>query len=140
MTAPVTSAGRSGAGGPGADARRPPSPWRVLALVLAAVAAALLGVAFSGAALPALLRDPGAAVRWGLPATETLTELAGSVTLGALVLAVCVLPRRAAVASTRSPRVGVGTADGIADGAARGRGAASVSAHPARGSELQRPS
>ena len=82
--------------------------------MLAAVAAALLGVAFSGAALPALLRDPGAAVRWGLPATEVLTELAGSVTLGALVLAVCVLPRRAAVASTRTARAGVGTADGRA--------------------------
>ncbi|GEL98556.1 cytochrome c oxidase assembly protein [Cellulomonas terrae] len=114
MTAPVTSAGRAGAGGQGVDARRPPSPWRVLALVLAAVAAALLGVAFSGAALPALLRDPGAAVRWGLPATEVLTELAGSVTLGALVLAVCVLPRRAVVASTRTARAGMGTADGRA--------------------------
>ena len=53
-------------------------------------------------------------MRWGLPVTEVLTELAGSVTLGALVLAVCVLPRRAAVASTRAPRVGVGTADGRA--------------------------
>jgi putative copper resistance protein D len=83
-------------------------------LVVAAVAAALLGVAFSGAALPTVLRDPGAVVRWGLPVAGTLTELAGSLTLGALVLAVCVLPRRAAVASTRTARVGIGTADGRA--------------------------
>ncbi|WP_307802856.1 cytochrome c oxidase assembly protein [Cellulomonas fengjieae] len=114
MTAQVTSAGRTGAGGAGDDTRRPPGPWRVVVLVLAAVAAALLGVAFSGAALPAVLGDAGAAVRWGLPATEVLNELAASVTLGALVLAVCVLPRRAAVASTRTARVGVGTADGRA--------------------------
>ena len=57
MTAPVTSAGRAGAGGPGVDARRPPSPWRVLALVLAAVAAALLGRRVLGC------RAPGAAPR-----------------------------------------------------------------------------
>ena len=74
MTAPVTSAGR---GSGRRSMRRPPSPWRVLVLAVAAVVAALLGVAFSGAALPALLRDPGAVVRWGLPATATLTELAG---------------------------------------------------------------
>lgn len=114
MTAPVTSAGRAGAGGPGVGTRRPPSPWRVAALAVAAVVAALLGVAFSGAALPALIRDPGPAVRWGLPAVSTLTELAGSVTLGALVLAVCVLPRRAVTASTRTVRAGIGTAAGTA--------------------------
>ena len=113
MTAPVTSAGRA-AGGAGVGERRPPSPWRVAVLVVAAVAAALLGVAFSGAALPAVLGDPGALVRWGLPVAGTLTELAGSLTLGALVLAVCVLPRRAAVASTRTARAGVATADGRA--------------------------
>ncbi len=114
MTAAVTSAGRTGAGGPGVDTRRPPGPWRVLALVVGAVLAALVGVAFSGAAATTVLRDPGAAVRWGLPVTTVLTELAGSVTFGALVLAVCVLPRRAAAASTRAVRAGVGTADGRA--------------------------
>ncbi|QTE31655.1 bifunctional copper resistance protein CopD/cytochrome c oxidase assembly protein [Pengzhenrongella sicca] len=64
----------------------------------AAAAAVTLGVAFSGAAVPAVLRDPGALVRWGLPVVETLTQLAGAVTIGALVLMVCVLPRRVALA------------------------------------------
>ena len=83
-----------GAGGAGAALpARPASPWRVVVLVLAAIVAVVVAVAFSGAALPELLRDPGAAVRWGLPITTTLTDLAGSVALGALVLAVCVLPR-----------------------------------------------
>ena len=110
----MASARREGAGGPGVEAR-PPSPWRVVLLPLAAVAAALLGVAFSGAALPALLRDPGAAVRWGLPATSTLSELAGSVTLGALALAVCVLPRRVVSdRPERTARAGIGTATGAA--------------------------
>jgi len=69
-------------------------PWWVAALAVAATVCALVGVAFSGAVLAPVLRDPGAFVRWGLPAASTLTELAGSVTLGALVLAIGVLPRR----------------------------------------------
>lgn len=76
-------------------------PWRVVALVLGAVVAVLAGVAFSGAALPVLLQDPGPAVRWGLPIASTLTDLAGSVVLGALVLAVCVLPRTTDGATVR---------------------------------------
>ncbi|MDM7829997.1 cytochrome c oxidase assembly protein [Cellulomonas sp. MW9] len=74
------------------------------ALVVAAVVAVVAAVAFSGAALPQLLRDPGAAVRWGLPVTATLTELAGAVALGALVLAVCVLPRAGASERGRGMR------------------------------------
>lgn len=68
---------------------------RITALVIAGVAAALAGVAFSGAADPVLLRDPGALVRWGLPVASTLSELAASLTLGGLVLLATVLPRRA---------------------------------------------
>jgi cytochrome c oxidase assembly factor CtaG/putative copper export protein len=81
------------------------APWtRVLALVLAAVVAVVVGIAFSGAAVPELLRDPGAAVRWGLPITSTLADLAASVTLGALVLAVCVLPRAGSSERARGVR------------------------------------
>ena len=57
------------------------------------MAAALLGVAWSGAAGASELLDPGATVRWGLPVTTVLMELAAAVTLGALVLAAVVLPR-----------------------------------------------
>lgn len=74
------------------------APWRVVVLAVTAVASVLVGVRFTGAALPSLLRDPGAFVRWGLPVSATLTELAGALTLGALVLAVCVLPRRTGTA------------------------------------------
>ncbi|MFS0702850.1 cytochrome c oxidase assembly protein, partial [Cellulomonas sp. 179-A 4D5 NHS] len=81
-----------------------PAPGRratlqLAVLVLAGVAAVLLGARFSGASLPAVLADPGAFVRWGLPVSTTLTELAGSLTLGSLVLAVAVLPLRARAAA-----------------------------------------
>lgn len=75
--------------------RRGSPSVRVGVLAAAGLTAALLGVWFSGAALPTVLRDPGALVRWGLPAATTLGELAGALTLGALVLAVGILPRRA---------------------------------------------
>lgn len=79
---------------------------RLVLLVLAGAAAAAAGVWFSRAALATALSDPGALVRWGLPVTTTLSELAGSLTLGALVLAAAILPRpsarRPAPSSTRS--------------------------------------
>lgn len=94
---------------------RPLGPWRVVVLPLAAVALALLGIWFSGAAVSTVLRDPGPLVRWGLPASSALSELAGSVTLGALLLAVGILPRVTAGARpSRAARAGVGTAEGTA--------------------------
>jgi putative copper resistance protein D len=68
---------------------------RLLALCVAGAIAVVVGVAFSGAALPVVLRDPGALVRWGLPLTKTFGELAAALTIGSLALAVAVLPRRA---------------------------------------------
>lgn len=94
---------------PGSVTAAVPSPWRVVGLVLGAVAAAAAGVALSGAALPQLLGDPGAVVRWGLPPTTALAELAGALALGGLLLAVCVLPRRTAPGGGRP---------GVADGRA----------------------
>lgn len=98
---------------PEGGARRPGSPpvVRVTLLVAAAVAAVVAGVAFSGAVAPRLMADPGAAVRWGLPVAKTLTELAGAVALGALVLAIGVLPRRR-TALAADARVTPGRADG----------------------------
>lgn len=94
---------------PGSVTAAAPSPWRVVGLVLGAVVAAVAGVALSGAALPQLLGDPGAVVRWGLPPTTALAELAGAVALGGLLLAVCVLPRRTTPGGGRA---------GVADGRA----------------------
>ncbi len=85
---------------------------RLALLVLSGALLAVLGVWMSGAAVPGYLRDPGAVVRWGLPVVTTLTELAGSLTLGALVLAMGVLPRRAA------PPGGTGSGRAARDGAA----------------------
>ncbi|WP_034620675.1 cytochrome c oxidase assembly protein [Cellulomonas sp. URHE0023] len=108
MSAPATSAGGTGA-------TRSLGPSRVVVLPLAAVAFALLGIWFSGAALATVLRDPGPVVRWALPASSTLSELAGSVTLGALFLAVGILPRvTSSDRPARAARAGVGTADGSA--------------------------
>ena len=94
---------------------RPLGPWRVVVLPVAAVALALLGVWFSGAAAADVLRDPGALVRWGLPASSTLSELAGSVTLGrAGAGGRHPAARHAGDRPARSARAGVGTADGSA--------------------------
>ncbi|MCG7287631.1 bifunctional copper resistance protein CopD/cytochrome c oxidase assembly protein [Cellulomonas sp. ACRRI] len=67
---------------------------RVAALAVAALAAVVAGIAFTGAAAPTALRDPGALVRWGLPIASTGAELAASATLGGLVLLATVLVRR----------------------------------------------
>lgn len=80
----------------------------------AAVVAVVVGVAFTGAAGAVVLRDPGPLVRWGLPVVETLSELAASLTVGALVLAVCVLPRRTAGSRTGA-RGAPGRAQAVGD-------------------------
>lgn len=77
---------------------------RLLALLGAGAVAVVVGIAFTGAALPVVLRDPGPLVRWGLPLTGTLVELAAALTIGSLVLAVCVLPRRDPAARTAASR------------------------------------
>lgn len=79
-------------GGP-RPARRALSPVGAAAAALAALAATLLVLWLSGAAEPPLLGDPGAVVRWGLPAVTGLADLAAAVTLGALALGAFVLPR-----------------------------------------------
>lgn len=78
--------------GPSTSTRRLPGAGAAAGLLVALVAATA-GASFSGAAAPALL-DPGAVVRWGLPLTTVVTELAAAVTIGSLVLAAFVLPRR----------------------------------------------
>ena len=57
------------------------------ALLLAAVAAMVGALAFGGGASAPLLADPGALVRWGLPAATLVVNLSLAGTVGALVLA-----------------------------------------------------
>ena len=76
----------------------PTSPsWLVAALPaagLVALAALFAAGTFSGAFTAfANFTDPGAVVRWGAPVATVLTELSLAVTVGALALAACVLPR-----------------------------------------------
>jgi len=66
----------------------------VLGASVVVVALAALGLA--GSAEAPLLGDPGALVRWSLPVTTALADVAGAVTLGALFLAAAVLPPRSA--------------------------------------------
>lgn len=56
-------------------------------LVVAAVVAALVGLALGGGAAPAVIADSGPVVRWGLPLVKLLSNLSGAVMLGSLVLA-----------------------------------------------------
>ncbi len=67
--------------------------WLVLAgaVVLGALVVALL---YTGAAAARQLGDPGALTRWGLPVAKVLNNTAAAATIGALVLAVFMLPRR----------------------------------------------
>lgn len=81
---------------PTAPSARPAGALRIATLLVTGVAAVLAGVAFTGAADPEVLRDPGAVVRWGLPVVSTLSELAASMTLGGLLLLATVLVRRPA--------------------------------------------
>mgnify|MGYP006867921649 FL=1 len=55
-------------------------------LVVAALIAAVVGLAIGGGAAPRLTNDPGALVRWGLPAAKLIVNLSGAAMLGPLVL------------------------------------------------------
>ncbi|MFK3668711.1 cytochrome c oxidase assembly protein [Leifsonia aquatica] len=56
------------------------------ALLVAALASVIAGLAFGGGANAPLLADPGAIVRWGLPIATLLVNLSLSGVVGALVL------------------------------------------------------
>lgn len=56
-------------------------------LLLAAAVAMIAALAFGGGAAAPLLADPGALVRWGLPAATLVVNLSLAGTVGALVLA-----------------------------------------------------
>lgn len=67
-------------------------------LVTAALFTMILGLAIGGgAAPPRLVNDPGAIVRWGLPAAKLIANLSLSVMIGALTL-----PPSCCAAATRS--------------------------------------
>lgn len=91
MSGPALSAGKTQQQGAEPRAARRIVPILVLAIFVALVS--LVGAAvFAASFAPQLMMDPGPLVRWGLGTATLLTELSISVTLGALMLAVFVVP------------------------------------------------
>jgi putative copper resistance protein D len=60
-------------------------------LVVAAVIATVIALAFGGGAKPPLLQDPGPFVLWGTPIARLVMNIAGAAMLGSLVLALFAL-------------------------------------------------
>lgn len=121
-SAPTAAApSRSGARPAGGVDRTPRTRWQrafVLGAPLAATLGLLVALALGGAAAPEVLADPGAFVRWGLPALTGVRDLAMALTIGALLLAAAVLPARSpawgTAARTAAVASGVWTLCGVA--------------------------
>ena len=88
-----------GARGPAAFSVGVSRPWLFagLAALFLGLVAALL---FSGAAAAREVSDPGALVRWGLPASKAVHNIALATVIGGLLFAVAILPR--SLAGSRS--------------------------------------
>lgn len=88
-----------GARGPAAFSAGISRPWLFagLAALFLGLVAALL---FSGAAAAREVSDPGALVRWGLPASKAVHNIALATVIGGLLFAVAILPR--SLAGSRS--------------------------------------
>lgn len=85
-------------------------PGRVAAAVTVATGTALvLGLALTGAAAAPVLSDPGVLVRWSLPVVRAVHDLALALTLGAAMVAACILPA-GSPAGVRTLRVAAGAA------------------------------
>lgn len=95
-TAPTPTGGGRG---PVAGSARISRPWLFagLAALFLGLVAALL---FSGAAAARDVSDPGALVRWGLPVSKAVHNVALATVIGGLLFAVGILPR--SLASSRS--------------------------------------
>ncbi|MFI7482566.1 cytochrome c oxidase assembly protein [Kocuria sp. M1R5S2] len=68
-------------------------PWLLAVVPVVALVALVVAMAATGSGAARLAADPGALVRWGLPAAELLHDGALVVVLGALLFAVGVVPR-----------------------------------------------
>ncbi len=77
-------------------------PWQLagLAALFLGLTAALL---FSGAAAAREVSDPGALVRWGLPVSKAIHNVALATVIGGLIFAVGILPRTAGPRSRAHP-------------------------------------
>ncbi|GAB3618804.1 cytochrome c oxidase assembly protein [Glutamicibacter endophyticus] len=82
----------------------------ILPGVVSMVVVFIAAVLYSGIAVPAELADPGAFVRWALPAMRGTHHTAMSITIASLIFAAALLPRSTKVrrGSADDPRVEVG--------------------------------
>jgi len=86
------------------------APLAAVALAVAGVAAVLLGLAITGAAQTPLLLDPGPFVRYGIPVTSLITNVAAAVTIGPLVLVLFAVPGGSASAERLLRLAGIAAA------------------------------
>ena len=66
----------------------------VAVVTLSALVVTLVAASLSGVLAPLVLDDPGPVVRWALPLTRVVSDLASATTLGLLVLAAFLVPER----------------------------------------------
>ncbi|KAA9395371.1 copper resistance protein CopD [Kocuria coralli] len=78
------------------------SPWWLSVPALVALLALAVALGFSGASAPQQVADPGPLVRWGLPVSETIRNVALIATIGSLLVAVGVVPSAAGTRNGRS--------------------------------------
>jgi cytochrome c oxidase assembly factor CtaG/putative copper export protein len=94
QSVPVKGAQGNGVPGRNGSALGIPLGWQLagLAALFLGLAAALI---FSGAAGARAVTDPGALVRWGLPASKAIHNVSLAAVIGGLIFAVGILPRSA---------------------------------------------
>nr|WP_307038002.1 cytochrome c oxidase assembly protein [Arthrobacter sp. B3I4] len=76
-----------------------PWQWAGLGVLFLALVSALL---FSGAANARAVSDPGALVRWGLPVSKAIHNVALATVIGGLIFAVGILPRSLSASRTKN--------------------------------------
>lgn len=94
MESVATTTNQSKSGRAGAAGGTGIGPGWLIAAGAAVLAAVVLALAFSGAAAPRQLSDPGLLTRWGLPVAKAAHNLSVAAVVGSLVFAVVILPRR----------------------------------------------
>ncbi|PNI07490.1 copper resistance protein CopD [Arthrobacter sp. AFG7.2] len=94
QSVPVKGAQGNGVPGRNGSALGIPLGWQLagLAALFLGLAAALI---FSGAAGARAVSDPGALVRWGLPASKAIHNVSLATVIGGLIFAVGILPKSA---------------------------------------------
>jgi putative copper resistance protein D len=100
---PASAGGAGGRATASGSALGIPPAWQLAGLgaLFVGLAAALL---FSGAAAARDVADPGAFVRWGLPASKAIHNVSLATVIGGLIFAVGILPRFAGAALRQQAR------------------------------------